>query len=222
LTSNWISASETLYSEGGNLIATSLTFLSLPHLNLREPALILLASITPVLSLFHSSTTLDLINSILPSFFHYSQIPLTVHLITEISTRIIESLGFCLEQILDRLLFAASNFPSESSNRILFAVIPLLEALTLDPETRSVSHDTDVSFMRFSCVSLIERVAQVLAPLDINAEDSLSFVIWPSLAVLSGCEFLLLVLLSLARNSSEYRFVKYSIPLIIRSVLHNY
>jgi hypothetical protein len=74
-----------------------------------------------------------------------------------------------------------------------------LDALTLDVESRVVSRETESRFSRFSCVSLVGRVVRVLAPLDVNAEDSLAVVIWPSLA---GVEF---IVLALARVSDAHR-----------------
>jgi hypothetical protein len=181
----WSEFVNLIYAEGGNIIASCFLYLAMPEKELREAAFILLASIVPLLAVFHEEKQCDDLNQLLWMFVQYSSVPLTISIVSDIATQLISTVSYCIEQILDRMIEAISNF-SQEAERIIFGITPFIDSLALDLENRVVSNATDVQFIRFSCCSLIERLVAMLKPLDVHAEDSLRFSIWPSLASRRG------------------------------------
>lgn len=192
-----------LYEESGHLIASCLFHLSMTDKHVRDSAFILLGSMCPVLLMYNNPHSGDKLVRLFQNFIHYSGQALTIEGVNGIANVIAARMSFCLEQVIDRLFDAFPDVPNELTERLFFVMIPLIDSIRLDLENRVVSSQTELNFMRFSCCSFVERLVRLLLPLDIATDDSLILAIWPSLALRSGFEFLLLSLIESAHSTPE-------------------
>ena len=196
-------AINTLYEEGGNLIASCLLHLSLTNKQIRDSAFILLASVSPILLTLNARNPGEQLRRLFQAFIHFSKESLTVETANGIAHVLCSRMPFCMEQVIDRLFDAFTEISVEHFERVFFVMSPMIESVRLDLENRRVSSQTERTFMRFSCCSFVERLVKLLTPLDIDAEDSLLLSIWPSLAARSGFEFVLLSLIGSTTSSPD-------------------
>jgi hypothetical protein len=203
LSKSFIDAVNVIYEECGNLVAACIVYMTLTDKQLRESAFLLLASVVPLIMLFHSGRMTDNISSILRTFVELAVLPLTSQVVHDLSEALTEPLSFCMEQIIDRISDAVANLSHELAERVLFVTIPLIVSFSLDLDSRVVSSQTEPMFMRFSCCSLIERLVTMLRPISHDADDSWVMVVWPSFVIRSGFEFVLLALVGIATSSPE-------------------
>lgn len=219
LLAQWASTSSTMNSsfsqtvsvladESGNFIAACIINMSSKSKTVRDSSFLLLASIAPLLLTYHDRGPSQDLTNLLASFLRYSSSVLTIEAIQDIIEVTVQPLSFCIEQIIDRCLDAYATLHNDVKERVIFAMLPLINSITLDLENRVVSSQSDIAFMKYSCCSFIEKLLTVLTPYDqCEPEDSIVLSIWPSLALRSNFEFILLALIGIAASKQRQQSV---------------
>ena len=199
------SAAQKLYEEGGNFIASCLLYLVNSDKRRRDKSFIMLASIIPILIVYHDRCPADKLADILNTLKDFSALAMTTECVSSLSTKISEYASFMAESVIDRYTDAIHNRSKASElDRLLLPILPWITSIQLDLENRVVSKNTDFVFLRFSCSSLVEKLLSVFEPLSSRVEDSLGILMWQSLAKKSNFEFIINTLLHLVLQSNKH------------------
>ena len=199
------SAAQKLYEEGGNFIASCLLYLVNSDKRRRDKSFIMLASIIPILIVYHDRCPANKLADILNTLKDFSALSMTTECVSSLSTKISEYASFMSESVIDRYTDAIHNRSKASElDRLLLPILPWITSISLDLENRVVSKNTDFVFLRFSCSSLVEKLLSVFEPLSSRVEDSLGILMWQSLAKKSNFEFIINTLLHLVLQSNKH------------------
>ena len=163
-TSPFLKHLQIIYENVGTLILCCLFYMNMPELKLTEESFVLLASLIPVLDLFHMSGRPDNINRLMTMFLddakmlEHSTGYLNSQTILAISKTLSETFAYCMEAVIYSAFEILPLNSQEVVERTLRILMPWFQSIEFDLENRVISNQTELLFLHFSCYSFIDKL----------------------------------------------------------------
>ena len=175
---------EVIYNNTGKLVFCCLFYLARDCSDMKDEAYVLLATLIPIIYIFHMEGRSDKVESLIEKFFELSTqcvSSTSQKSVTKISRAICEALPFCLEQVLKSALVNMKQWDNELVNEILPVLVPWFEYVDIDVEDRVISSESTLVFIEFSGYSLVESMLECLQGVFTDDFSSPAYTIWTSL-----------------------------------------
>ena len=175
---------EVIYNNTGKLVFCCLFYLARDCAEMKDEAYVLLATLIPLIYIFHMEGRSDKVKSLIDKFFELSAqcvSSTSQKSVTKISGAICEAMPFCLEQVLKAALVNMKNWDNGLVNEVLPVLVPWFEAVEIDTEDRVICRESTLVFIEFSGYSLIESMLKCLQGVFTDDFSSPAYTIWTSL-----------------------------------------
>lgn len=178
---------QVIYENSGTLILCCLFYMNMPELNLTVDSFVLLASLVPVLTLFHMNGRADEIPKLFTMFLNYSEMLeqntgcLDSKTILEISSILSHHFSYCMEALMLSCFDHIPKNNQETVERTLRILLPWFKIVQFDLEDRVISNQTEILFLKFSCFSFIDKLMNSFKHFTALGMNSAFFDVWKTL-----------------------------------------